>query len=213
MVSELLYNIGLPLKEAKIYDYLVRNGVSSVLTMSRQLKLSRSSVYSSLGSLREKSLVMYDNSTNSWAALQFDDFAEMLMLDLRFLKSKLGNVNSHANIFNMVFDSSVSKNRIVFNKTIVDSKKTQTFVICSLNSFRNSLFSSLNLKNIRFITDKPLGFDCARNLVKSDCFFYDKLVLVLADNTAYLFLDEFRFLIKVRDINLIDYLKSFYLKN
>jgi len=208
MVADLLLNIGLTLNEAKIYDYLIVNSMSSATSITKQLKISRSGVYATLGSLREKSLVVYDKNSNTWSALEFDDYAENLLTELKYLKCKLTQVSKKSNVVKLSLESSFSKNKLLFNRLVADSQKVCTYLVCSTNPVRSLMLSKLNTKNLIVISDEKVSFLCKRNVVLSSENFYEKLIVVIANDIAYMFFDDFRFLLKIKDIDFLSFISQ-----
>lgn len=213
MVVDLLQSIGLTQNESKIYNFLAENGSQSVSDIIRSLKISRSGGYLALGVLHNKSLVYFDKQLNKWSALEFDDFAENLFSDLKFLKNKFYDASCKSNKISITFDVNEHKNKLLFSQIIKDSVNFDTTLICLLNNYRELLFSKLFMKKVKFITDKPVSFVCMNNTTLDKKFFYPKAIIVITDKATYIFIDEFRFLVRIKDPNLVDYLKTFYVKN
>jgi hypothetical protein len=215
MILDLLQDLGFTRNEANVYIFLIRSKLASPTSIAKDLRLSRSTVYSVLANLRKKNLSYFDSKNQTWSPISFDNYYLDCNQNMLLAKKFLNKYSNPELALSPIMLQGKNKCRLAFNlhlRRFVDSK---VYLIGSSDIKFAEFFKGISLSNFVLITDKTneIHIDLAFNKIST---LYNKLYsgiqVVIFPDTVWLIGGEFEYCFSVKDKCLIGFILDYLFK-
>jgi hypothetical protein len=211
MIFSLLQDLGFSRNEANVYLYLMNSKFASPTKVSKELNLSRSTVYSVLSNLKKKNLTYLDPVRQNWIPISFDNYYVDCNQNLLLAKKFLSKYANPELALSPVLMQGKNKCRLAFNLQLRRNINRQSYIISAPDTCLGLFFKGIDLSNCTLITNnlnsefRVLGF---KSIELVDIPLYSGLKLVVFEDSVWLLSNNFEYCFSVNDKSLVAYLLS-----